>query len=151
MEVIDSPMAAPSADQFEADMEAAQLPAGSTAAPAAQASNATPAGGLSPGSGATPAEQQLVMISASLQQNQQAILQMMRDQSDQRVQTQSSLESLRGKDLTKVLNAPSPFDAKTRDEELAKWSAWSWQFESWLGTLDPGFVAGIDLIKAPMK
>ena len=72
----------------------------------------------------------------------------MRDQSDQRAQTQSSLESLRGKDLTKVLNAPSPFEAKTRDEELARWANWSWGLESWIITLDHGFAAGIDLITA---
>ena len=139
-------MAAPSAEEFRQDAEmASQVPQAAMGSQAAQASN-TP-GGASPG-GATQAEQQLVMILASLQQNQQAILQMMRDQSDQRAQTQSSLESLRGKDLTKVLNAPSPFEAKTRDEELARWANWSWGLESWIITLDHGFAAGIDLIKA---
>ena len=82
MEAVDSPMAAPSAEEFGQDAEmASQLPQaamGAQAAQAAQASN--PSGGASPG-GATQAEQQLVMILASLQQNQQAILQMMRDQS----------------------------------------------------------------------
>ncbi|CAE7314572.1 unnamed protein product, partial [Symbiodinium sp. KB8] len=149
LEAVDSPMAAPSAEEFGQDAEmASQLPQaamGSHAAQAAQASNAS--GGASPG-GATQAEQQLVMILASLQQNQQAILQMMRDQSEQRAHAQSSLESLRGKDLSKVLNAPSPFEAKTRDEELARWANWSWGLESWIITLDHGFAAGIDLIKA---
>ena len=142
-------MSVPGAEEFGQDAEmASQLPQaamGSQAAQAAQAASAP--GGASPG-GATHAEQQLVMILASLQQNQQAILQMMRDQSDQRAHAQSSLESLRGKDLSKVLNAPSPFEAKTRDEELARWANWSWGLESWIITLDHGFAAGIDLIKA---
>ena len=142
-------MSVPGAEEFGQDAEmASQLPQaamGSQAAQAAQAASAS--GGASPG-GATQAEQQLVMILASLQQNQQAILQMMRDQSDQRAHAQSSLESLRGKDLSKVLNAPSPFEAKTRDEELARWANWSWGLESWIITLDHGFAAGIDLIKA---
>ena len=132
---------------FDAAMDGAQLPQMPQMAASSQAPS-VPGGGSPGGTGATQAEQQLVMILATLQQNQQAILQMMREQTEQRQQSQSSLESLRGKDLTKALNPPPAFEAKTRDEELAKWSAWSWQFEAWLGTLDPGFATGLELIKS---
>ena len=63
MEAVDSPMAAPSAEEFGQDAEmASQVPQAAMGSQAAQASN-TP-GGASPG-GATQAEQQLVMILAS--------------------------------------------------------------------------------------
>ena len=111
--------------------------------------------GGSPAGSAHAAEERLMAILSSLQQNQQVLQQnqqalgeLMRDQLAHRAQSSASQDSLRGKDLARVLQPPAPFEARNRDEELARWSAWSWQLESWLCTLDTGFTRTFELIKA---
>ena len=90
----------------------------------------------------THGEAQLLNILAGAQENQRVLAELLRQQRE------SPFEGLKGKDLARVLQAPSAFDARNRDEELARWANWSWQLEAWLGTLDNGFAQAMDLIRA---
>ena len=90
----------------------------------------------------THGEAQLLNILAGVQENQRVLAELLRQQRE------SPFEGLKGKDLARVLQAPSAFDARNRDEELARWANWSWQLEAWLGTLDNGFAQAMDLIRA---
>ena len=83
-------------------------------------------------------------------QNQAAIQQLVQVQMEAtRVQQTVSERrvDLTGKDLVRVLPQPAPFSASSRDDELAKWKQWSWQFEQWLCALDPEFQHDLESLR----
>ena len=59
----------------------------------------------------------------------------------------SSSNTLRGRDLAKVIKSPEPFSSKDRDGELAQWTSWSWELEQWLNCLDKGFSTDISSLR----
>ena len=61
----------------------------------------------------TRCEAQLLNILAGVQENQRVLAELLRQQRE------SPFEGLKAKDLARVLQAPSAFDARNRDEELA--------------------------------
>ena len=56
-------------------------------------------------------------------------------------------QSIRGRDLAKVLKAPEPFRPKDRDAELSSWTNWSWELEQYLSCLDRSFGAELQTIR----
>ena len=59
-------------------------------------------------------------------------------------------DGVRGIDLAKVLNKPERFPANTRDEELAMWRTWSWNFLQWLSAIDADYIGDINTIKGAL-
>ena len=104
--------------------------------------------------GPTDGETRLLEILAGMQQNQQVLTELLRSQSESRAAAAAATTSYSGlaaKDLSKVLRHPSTFSCQTRDEELIKWPAWSWEFEQYLGTLDKEFQVDFTRLKSNPK
>ncbi|CAE7342207.1 unnamed protein product [Symbiodinium natans] len=104
--------------------------------------------------GPTDGETRLLKILAGVQQNQQVLTELVRSQSESRAAAAAATTSYSGlaaKDLSKVLRHPSTFSCQTRDEELIKWPAWSWEFEQYWGTLDKEFQVDFTRLKSNPK
>ena len=91
-----------------------------------------------------------------MKQDQQTLTQMLqKQQQHQESQPASAAASsntrLGARDFSKVLKHPLVFSCKTKDEELVRWPAWSWEFEQCLCTLDKEFYKDLKHIQENPK
>eukprot|EP00435_Cladocopium_sp_Y103_P029077 s3541_g7.t1 len=50
----------------------------------------------------------------------------------------------------KLLPKPPTFDHSTREAEIAAWKEWSWMFEQYVASVDPGFTDDIQAVRAKL-